>query len=273
MPMRAERDKLNAKTLALQLRMTESEYRLQEDEETCRILVVTGGSCTFQRGDASLLVTPGCVLLLGPGGGVFQQAGHLAPEPIGCRGPAAVLTALKSLMQRDCSPLVEPDDPILLYGPVQWASRLRTLLNLMRSAAGEPDCPGIIYLSLLLHYVDQECKAERQTARPRNETVEQICAYLAANYQQKFSLTDVAARFYLSPYYLSRLFRRVTGQSIVDYINGRRIEAAQHLLETTDLNISAVAEQTGFASAAHFRRVFREMMGGCPVQYRKSSRG
>ena len=126
------------------------------------------------------------------------------------------------------------------YWAVQWASRLRTLLNLMRSAAGEPDCPGIIYLSLLLHYVDQECKAERQTARPRNETVEQICAYLAANYQQKFSLTDVAARFYLSPYYLSRLFRRVTGQSIVDYINGRRIEAAQHLLETTDLNISVI---------------------------------
>lgn len=103
--------------------------------------------------------------------------------------------------------------------------------------------------------------------------MEQICAYLAANYQQKFSLTDVAARFYLSPYYLSRLFRRVTGQSIVDYINGRRIEAAQHLLETTDLNISAVAEQTGFASAAHFRRVFREMMGVGPLQYRKSSRG
>lgn len=152
---------------------------------------------------------------------MFQQAGHLAPELIGCRFPAAVLTELKSVMQRDFSPLFEPDDPILLYGPVQWASRLRTLLNLMRSAAGEPDCPGIIYLSLLLHYVDQECKAERQTARPRNETVEQICAYLAANYQQKFSLTDVAARFYLSPYYLSRLFRRVTGQSIVDYINGR----------------------------------------------------
>ena len=80
-------------------------------------------------------------------------------------------------------------------------------------------------------------------------------------------------RFYLSPYYLSRLFRRVTGQSIVDYINGRRIEAAQRLLESTDLNISAVAEQTGFASAAHFRRVFRETMGTGPLQYRKSHRG
>ena len=74
MPMRAERDKLNAKTLALQLRMTESEYRLQEDEETCRILVVTGGSCTFRRGDASLLVNPGCVLL-GRGAACFSRRG------------------------------------------------------------------------------------------------------------------------------------------------------------------------------------------------------
>ena len=74
----------------------------------------------------------------------------------------------------------------------------------------------------------------------------------------------------LSPYYLSRLFKRVTGQSIVDYINNRRIEAAQKLLETTELSISAVAEQTGFASAAHFRRVFHEVMGTGPLQYRKA---
>ena len=128
----------------------------------------------------------------------------------------------------------------------------------------------MIYLALILHYVEQECIAESSAvARPHNETVEQICAYLAANYRQKFSLTEVAAQFYLSPYYLSRLFRRVTGQSIVDYINNRRIEAAQKLLETTELSISAVAEQTGFASAAHFRRVFREVMGTGPLQYRK----
>ena len=146
-----------------------------------------------------------------------------------------------------------------------------TLLEMMRSAMGEPEYPGGLYLALTLHYVEQEHRAQSAAdARPRNETVEQICAYLAANYQQKLSLTEVAARFYISPFYLSRLFRRVTGQSIVDYINARRIEAAQKLLETTELSIGSVAEQTGFASAAHFRRVFRETMGVGPLQYRKS---
>ena len=133
------------------------------------------------------------------------------------------------------------------------------------------DYPGALYLLLVLHYIEQECIAESSAvARPHNKTVERICAYLAANYRQKFSLSEVAARFYLSPYYLSRLFKRVTGQSIVDYINNRRIEAAQKLLETTELSISAVAEQTGFASAAHFRRVFHEVMGTGPLQYRKA---
>ena len=271
--MKAEREKWSGQVTAKALRFQTGQYELAEEEEICRIILVSGGSFTLVRGGESLLVNPGCVLLLGPGGGLLQQAGHIAPELLGCRFPAGVLPVLKNLMQRDFMPLFEPGAQTALYGPVQWLGRLRTLLGMMQSAESEPESPGMIYLTLILHYVEQKCRSEKQDIRPRNETVEQICAYLAANYQQKFSLTDVAARFYLSPYYLSRLFRRVTGQSIVDYINGRRIEVAQRLLESTDLNISAVAEQTGFASAAHFRRVFRETMGTGPLQYRKSHRG
>ena len=86
--MKAEREKLNAKVVAEQLRMTGGGFLLPEDDETCRILMVSGGSCTLQRGDISLLVNPGCVLLLGPGGGELQQVGHLTPELTECRFPA-----------------------------------------------------------------------------------------------------------------------------------------------------------------------------------------
>lgn len=270
--MKAEREKLNSRVTTVQLRLNAGQLELREEPENGRLVLVSGGSCSLLQGGETLLANPGCLMLLGPGSGLLQQTGHVAPELIGCQFPLAALVELKNLTQRDLSPLFEPGSHTVLYGSVQWSSRLRTLLGMMHSAEGEPEYPGMLYLSLLLHYVEQECRSERQEARPRNETVEQICAYLAANYQQKLSLSDVAARFYLSPYYLSRLFRRVTGQSIVDYINGRRIEAAQRLLETTDLNISTVAEQTGFASAAHFRRVFRETMGTGPLQYRKSHR-
>ena len=271
--MRAERERINAKIVAENLRLMGEALELPAEEETCYLLLVAGGSCKAEWGEQTTLAAPGCVLLLGPGGGILRQAGSAAPDLLGCRFPASVLHEMKTAAQQDYSRLFEPEQTLLLYGPVQWSSRLRTLLELMRSAKGEPEYPGVLYLALLLHYAEQEHRAEsRAAARPRNETVEQICAYLAANYQQKFSLTEVAAKFYISPYYLSRLFRRVTGQSIVDYINGRRIEAAQKLLETTELSIGTVAEQTGFASAAHFRRVFREAMGTGPLQYRKSHR-
>ncbi len=243
--MRAEREKLNAKITAGALKL--SGGRLELPAEMCHIVLFSGGSCTVQCGDMSLLVSPGCALLLGPGAWVVSQAGHTQPEMLGCEFPLAVLHEMKNATGEDFLRLFAPGSQMALYGSVQWASRLRTLLEMMRGAMGEPEYPGGLYLALTLHYVEQEHRAQSAAdARPRNETVEQICAYLAANYQQKLSLTEVAARFYISPYYLSRLFRRVTGQSIVDYINARRIEAAQKLLETTELSIGSVAEQTGF---------------------------
>ena len=268
--MRAEREKINAKVKADTVRLNGSKLELTADEEMGTFLLVSEGSCTLQMGENSLLVNPGSALLLGAGDAVLTAAGAAVPELVGCRFPLSALHELRSATQRDFARLFLPGEVTVLYGPVPWVRRLRTLLGMMQSAESEPESPGMIYLALILHYVEQECIAESSAvARPRNEAIEQVCAYLAANYRQKFSLTEVAARFYLSPYYLSRLFRRVTGQSIVDYLNNRRIEAAQKLLETTELSISTIAEQTGFASAAHFRRVFREVMDISPLQYRK----
>lgn len=268
--MRTEREKVNAKITAETLRPTGGHLELADDGESCRLLLLSGGSCTLQWGGETMAVNPGCALLLGQGAGVLQQTSHSAPEILVCCFPAELLRELHAVTQRDFTRLFDPARPQTLYGSVPWLRRLRTLLELMQQAAGEPEYPGFAYLALVLHYVEQEYRTRDVSGElPHNETVGQVCAYLAANYQQKFSLTEVAARFYLSPYYLSRLFRRVTGQSIVDYINGRRIEAAQRLLTTTDLSISDVAEQTGFASAAHFRRVFHEMTGTRPLQYRK----
>lgn len=270
--MKAEREKLDARVAAQTVRLTTGRYELPAPEEECGyLLLVNEGSCKLDDAQQSVLVNPGNTLLLGEGGAVFQQTGHTMPELVVCSFPLSVLRELRGAIQHDYARLFEPGELTVLFGSARWTSRLRTLLEMLRDAQEDPECPGSLYLLLLLHYVEQECIAESSdVTRVRNETVDKICAYLSANYQQKFSLTEVAARFYLSPYYLSRLFRRVTGQSIVDYINNRRIEAAQKLLVTTDLSISGVAEQTGFASAAHFRRVFRESLGTGPLQYRKA---
>ena len=175
--MRAEREKLNAKITAGALKLAGG--RLELPAEMCHIVLFSGGSCTVQCGDTSLLVSPGCALLLGPGAWAVSQAGHTQPEMLGCSFPQAALHEMKNATGEDFLRLFAPGSQMALYGSIQWASRLRTLLEMMRSAMGEPEYPGGLYLALTLHYVEQEHRAPSAAdARPRNATVEQICASL-----------------------------------------------------------------------------------------------
>ena len=133
-----------------------------------------------------VLVNPGSAVLLGPGGCRFAQTGSAVPQIVGCHFPLGMLHDLKNTAGRDFGRLFAPGERTVLYAPVQWQSRIRTLLEMMASASTEQDYPGPLYLLLILHYVEQECIAESSAvARPHNETVEQICAYLAANYRHR----------------------------------------------------------------------------------------
>ena len=64
------------------------------------------------------------------------------PELVGCRFPLHVLHELKGVTQRDFARLFADGQTTVLYGPVQWTNRLRTLLEMMRTAMEEPDYPG-----------------------------------------------------------------------------------------------------------------------------------
>lgn len=170
--MKAEREKIHAKVKADTVRLNGSKLELTADEETCTFLLVSEGSCTLQMGENSLLVNPGSALLLGAGDAVLSAAGAAVPELVGCRFPLSALHELRSATQRDFARLFLPGEVTVLYGPVPWVRRLRTLLEMMRAAMPEQDYPGGLYLLLILHYVEQECLAESSAAaRPRNETM------------------------------------------------------------------------------------------------------
>ena len=68
--------------------------------------------------------------------------------------------------------------------------------------------------------------------------MDQIQAYIAEHYAEKLTLTGIASQFYISPYYLSRLFKKSINLSLIEYINGVRIKAAQNLIEKSNESIS-----------------------------------
>ena len=267
--MKAEQEKISAKVRAVSMHLNGGKLQLPAEEESCYVVLVAESGCTLQYAEQTMLLNPGSALLLGPGGGCIQQTGSAAPELVGCSFPLSALHELRTQTQRDFSRLFEPEQSAVLYGSVQWNSRLRTLLELMRTAMEEPDYPGALYLLLVLHYIEQECIAESSAvARPHNKTVERICAYLAANYRQKFSLSEVAARFYLSPYYLSRLFKNKAGMNFSEYISMRKIERAKALLTETDLSVAEISRQLNYPEQNSFSRFFKSKVGIPPQTYR-----
>ena len=78
--MRAERERLNAKIVAENLRLGAEARELTSEEELCYLILVSGGSCNVQWDGQTTLAAPGCALLLGPGSGRLQQAGSVPPE-------------------------------------------------------------------------------------------------------------------------------------------------------------------------------------------------
>ena len=69
------------------------------------------------------------------------------------------------------------------------------------------------------------------SGRVTNRIVSQIQGYIAEHYAEKLTLTSIANQFYISPYYLSRLFKKTINLSLIEYINGVRIKAAQNMIE------------------------------------------
>lgn len=93
--------------------------------------------------------------------------------------------------------------------------------------------------------------------------------FIANNLNRDISLYDVASHVYLNPIYFSKLFKQSTGITFTSYITQMRIEKAKELLRGTDLKIYEIGEQSGFRSTYYFNRVFKQMVGVTPNEFRR----
>ncbi|MFD0693275.1 response regulator [Paenibacillus sp. GCM10027628] len=97
--------------------------------------------------------------------------------------------------------------------------------------------------------------------------------YIQRELQADLHLIEVAGRVNMSRSYFSRCFRDIVGKTFNDYMRDVRVEHAKALLLQTGKTIGWVAAQSGYPNEKYFCRVFREMTGLLPSEFRKKEKG
>lgn len=102
-----------------------------------------------------------------------------------------------------------------------------------------------------------------------SRTIERAVRYIHLHLHTPITLEEVSEAVGISPCYLSRLFHRETGMSIVDYVQKIRIEAACNMLSYSEYTVSEIGEYLCFSNQSYFIRIFKKFMGMTPAKYRK----
>lgn len=101
--------------------------------------------------------------------------------------------------------------------------------------------------------------------------VEQIVGYFEDHYAEKISLDQIAENMYLSPFYISRIFKSETGDTPIRHLINIRLEKARELLLSGFAgSIKEVAQQVGYDDAYHFSKLFKKRYGYPPSHEKKA---
>jgi AraC-like DNA-binding protein len=127
--------------------------------------------------------------------------------------------------------------------------------------------------ALLLEVVRAGAEGNRRaTDAVIHPAVSRALNLLQARFRENWSLERLASEAGMSRARLAQLFRRQVGTSIHKVLNKVRVEHAQMLLKNSDLSISEIAGECGFATSQHFARIFRQLIGATAAAYRRDLR-
>jgi transcriptional regulator GlxA family with amidase domain len=102
-----------------------------------------------------------------------------------------------------------------------------------------------------------------------DELVKEAQQIIENNYPEKITVDELATELALSRRSLERRFKKATTNTVVEYIQRVKVEAAKQELETSRKNVNEVMYEVGYSDTKSFRSVFKKVTGLSPVDYRK----
>lgn len=160
----------------------------------------------------------------------------------------------------------------------QQTAFINFYIRLMNEFEKKDRCyKSVIEMEIILYFIrfmrENHVAAEDEIStsnNPKFQHVYQVADYISKHYTESFTLESLSAQFFISKYYLCRVFKEITGYSVNEYVNIHRIQQAKRMLEETDLNVAEVAARLGYESTSYFEKIFKRYMTISPLRYRKT---
>ncbi|MFJ7727925.1 AraC family transcriptional regulator [Neobacillus sp. NPDC097160] len=130
----------------------------------------------------------------------------------------------------------------------------------------------LVQMLVKIYKMSQEELAHVPSNKTEKEIhAEAIASWINLHFAEKISLDRISSELNLSKYYISHVFKEVTGFTVMEYVMGCRLNQVKFLLEVEpNLSLAEVSSAAGFESVAHFSRFFKEKVGVTPSHYRKN---
>lgn len=214
----------------------------------CDLTFILQGSARYTFEGASYLLTPGEAVFV-PVGSVR----HAQTKGMQC----AAFNFCTDAPPFPCPTKIRWDNDSLLYTYFEdfnQAWNTKSPLDKMR-------CDGLFLL--IIGRLMELCQT-----RQGNPYVTRIKKYLHSHYTEKITVQQIAEYVNLNPVYCGALFAKETGSTILNYTNQLRVMKAKELLQCTNESISEIALAAGIDDLYYFSRIFKQIAGISPRQYR-----
>ena len=114
-----------------------------------------------------------------------------------------------------------------------------------------------------------EC-SRKSNRRDMENIIKFVEGYADNHPGEDLSLSRFAEMLHFHPFYLSRLFKRISGIPLSDFIINIRLKKARELLVGTNKKVVEIASELGFGTSSYFTRVFKQNFGKTPQEYRNT---
>lgn len=101
----------------------------------------------------------------------------------------------------------------------------------------------------------------------KDENIRRAIRYINSNVNERLSIDDIARKAGLSKFYFLREFKKITGETVISYINKTRCENAKKMLRMGSYSIKEVSERNGFDDASYFSKNFKRFTGETPLSF------